>query len=146
VGGLAERFGARAARAEVAPVAARSLEEIAIENAVEGCVGETWGALVALAQAESAGDEAVREAMAGVAEDEARHADLAWAIAAWADRRLDAAGQARVAEARARAARALAAQVAADPAGEALARVAGVPDGERAVALVDRMQRELWAA
>ena len=47
VASLAARYGARPAAVEVDPPAARSLEAMAIENAVEGCVRETWGAIVA---------------------------------------------------------------------------------------------------
>jgi hypothetical protein len=80
---LARRFGAepRATRARKLPV--RSPLAIAIENAVEGCVFETLGAAVATFQAARAEDAAVRAAFARVAEDERRHAALAWAVDAW---------------------------------------------------------------
>jgi hypothetical protein len=61
----------------------RSLFEVARENAVEGCVGETWGALVALAQARFAADAKVRVTMSAIASDELDHAALAHAIDAW---------------------------------------------------------------
>ncbi len=50
----------------------------------EGCVGETLAALVASAQHDVATDEAVRGSLAVVREDEARHAELAWRLVAWA--------------------------------------------------------------
>jgi hypothetical protein len=40
--GLAVWFGAQVARVEVTDVPVRALAEIAVENAVEGCVRETW--------------------------------------------------------------------------------------------------------
>jgi hypothetical protein len=51
--------------------------------AVEGCVGETLAALVAAARAEAATDGRVAGALASIAEDEARHAELAWRTMAW---------------------------------------------------------------
>ena len=52
----------------------RELEAIAIENAVEGCVRESFGALLATWQAKTAGDARVRAAMKRIARDETRHA------------------------------------------------------------------------
>ncbi|MFO0550325.1 MAG: ferritin-like domain-containing protein [Polyangiaceae bacterium] len=84
---------ARLARGERPPRArpARSIRKapreraaILTENLTDGCVMETFGALVALAQAERAADPRVRRTMAAVAADELRHAALAWAIAGWA--------------------------------------------------------------
>ncbi|MGH7285994.1 MAG: hypothetical protein ACRELY_31120 [Polyangiaceae bacterium] len=96
VSDLARRFGgaAQTTRFELGPV--RDLEAIAMENAIEGCVRETMGALIAAWQAERAGDESVREAMKKIADDEARHAELAHTVAAWIDEKLDADQRARV--------------------------------------------------
>ena len=88
-GGSPRRVSARARRK-------RTLEEIAIENAVEGCVGEMFGALVALWQATNARDHEVRRAFERIAPDEIGHAALAWSIAEWAGSRLDRAARARV--------------------------------------------------
>lgn len=57
---LARRAGARVPEVQVEPSPVRSLEEIAIENAIEGCVRETFGAAVAMIQSERAGDARVR--------------------------------------------------------------------------------------
>ena len=51
--------------------------EIARENAEEGCVRETFGALLAAHQAAYACDPEVREVMTRIAGDELRHAALA---------------------------------------------------------------------
>jgi len=59
---------------------ARSVFEIALENAREGCVAETYAGLVALCQAETARNEEVRRAFASIAVEEAEHAELAWAL------------------------------------------------------------------
>ncbi|NUP10114.1 MAG: ferritin-like domain-containing protein [Polyangiaceae bacterium] len=50
----------------------------------EGCVGETVAALVAAAQLAVSEDPAVRAVLSEIAEDEARHAELAWRTVAWA--------------------------------------------------------------
>ncbi len=118
---------------------ARSLEEIAIENAIEGCVNETYGALVATWQSAHAEDPAIAEAFAAIAEDETRHAALAWRLARWLETRLDRNARARVTRARRRAFRELsAAATATDPDGD-VARFAGVPS----VRVRRRMVREL---
>jgi len=95
---LAIRFGASVPAVEVEPTEIRTLAEVAIENAVEGCVRETYGAAVAAFQGESAGNLSIRRAMRAIAVDEAEHASLAWAVDAWARPRL-AAGERRQVEA-----------------------------------------------
>ena len=81
----------------------RSLEAIARENAVEGCVHETFGALVLHWQAARARGASARRMFARIAADETRHAALSWAVARWAEGQLDEGGRARVRAARARA-------------------------------------------
>ncbi len=83
---------------------ARSLEAMATENVVEGCVNETFGAAMLAYQAVHAEDAAVRASFTRVAFEEEGHAALAWAVARWAASKLDAAANARVARAKARAA------------------------------------------
>jgi len=114
---LARAHGAAIERVRVEDVGERDLESIARENAVEGCVGETYGALLAVWQAEHASDPDVRAAMREIAPDETRHAALAWAIAAWADARMSEDARARVRRARDEAVRALAADVERDAMG-----------------------------
>ena len=89
------------------PVGARSLEAIAIENAVEGCVRETWGALSARHQATHAEHADSRDFFAAIAEDETRHADWSWRVAGWVLGQLDDAAALRVRSAQARAVDAL---------------------------------------
>ena len=112
---------------------ARELEAIAIE--IEGCVRESYGALLALRQAEQAEDPEIRQAMVGIAEDEVAHAGLAWDVARWASRRLAPTAAKRVASARARAILDLEreAGTAIDP---ETARAAGLPDPTEALAMV----------
>jgi hypothetical protein len=61
----------------------RSLFAIARENAVEGCVRETYGAVVGIVESRTSSDPDVRRAMRSIADDECRHAELSWAVAAW---------------------------------------------------------------
>ncbi|HSO35786.1 MAG TPA: ferritin-like domain-containing protein, partial [Labilithrix sp.] len=97
---LAERFGALpgawSERPRITRPAARSLEEIARENAIEGCVQETWGALTGLWAADRAQDPEVRRVFQEHAPDEIRHAELAWSVAGWIRGMLDPAACRRV--------------------------------------------------
>ncbi|MFY2561213.1 ferritin-like domain-containing protein [Corallococcus terminator] len=142
-GRLARKYGATPERPQVASLPPRPLAEVMLDNAVEGCVRETYGALVAHHQALHAEDAEVREAMARIAEDETRHADLSWAIDRWAGTRLPESERMAVREARLRAVEALRAEVA-EPTDAALVRELGLPSPEVAVALVDTLSRELW--
>jgi len=136
---LANRYGAEPPAVDVVLPGLRSLEALAIENAAEGCVRETWGAVVALWQSHVAPDPEVRETMAAIAKDEARHAALAWAVDAWVQPQLDDAARARVAEARERAARELL------EGGEIEALVAiGLPNAREARGLLVRTYNSLW--
>ncbi|WP_437526189.1 ferritin-like domain-containing protein [Sorangium sp. So ce726] len=65
------------------PIAA-DLAALARAAAEEGCVGETVAAVIAAEQRVRAEDPAVRAALEVIAEDEARHAELAWLTVAWA--------------------------------------------------------------
>jgi hypothetical protein len=60
------------------------LVAIAVATVREGCVGETIAALHADVAASRASDPVVRAALEQIAEDEARHAALAWRFVAWA--------------------------------------------------------------
>lgn len=80
---VARRFGGRPRRVEVAPAPEVELPAWLLDNAVEGCAREAFGAVVAAWQAERAPDAGLRAAMRGIARDEACHAALAWAIFAW---------------------------------------------------------------
>jgi hypothetical protein len=100
VGALARRCGFEPRSFRVEPQPVKSLEAIAIENAVEGCVRETFGALLATYQAEAATSPIVRETFSRIAKDETRHAALAWRVADWLDARLSGEARARVEAAR----------------------------------------------
>lgn len=142
---LARRFGGTPELAVVRRGPVRSLEQMAIENAAEGCVRETFGALVAEWQAAHAEDRGVRSEMATIAADETRHAALAWAVARWAEAKLDPSGRARVAESRRRAVRELYAESEQETP-QILTHTAGLPPAHVARALLDGAARTLWAA
>ncbi|NBD07355.1 ferritin-like domain-containing protein [Corallococcus silvisoli] len=141
---LARRFGATPPRPVVTELPPRSLVDVALENAVEGCVRETYGALLAHHQALHARDLEVREAMARIAEDETRHAALSWDIHQWAQPRLSDKDREGLREAQRRAVGVLREEVAV-PLDASIVTEAGMPTPEAALALLDTLEQELWA-
>lgn len=132
---LARRFGAGRVRCpRVTPRPPRQLLAVALENATEGCVAETFSAAVALHQAATAADPQVRATMAAIAEDELQHAQLAWDVHRWAIDRLGLADQALLAIARAEAGRRLLAG-AGQPVAAELVLHAGLPDAAQSASL-----------
>lgn len=96
MGNLAVREGATLSTTPVPHGAVRALVDIALENAVEGCVRETYGAVVAGYQAKHASRIDVRKLMDRVYRDECAHAELAWSVHAWILPRLSSDERARV--------------------------------------------------
>jgi hypothetical protein len=142
---IARRYGVDVAPTVVDARGVRDLLSIAIENATEGCVRETFGAAVATYQAARAEDPAIAGAMRLIAEDETRHAALAWDVAAWLDAMLSEEQRTKVAAARAQAVHDLAAALDVEPIEEAT-RLAGMPDARAARALFDAVAADLWRA
>jgi hypothetical protein len=140
---LARRFGANPVQARVAPHTPKSLEAMAIDNAAEGCVRETFGALLATWQARTASNPLVRAAMARIARDETRHAALSWSVARWLDTRLSSESRRRVEIARQHAVRDVLDNANGPSAG--FADAAGLPGAEVAAQLAQEMQRALWS-
>jgi hypothetical protein len=122
----------------------RDLTAIALENAAEGCVRETWAALEAAHQARTATDPELRQVMTRIAADEARHAELSHDLDAWIRTRLADETVARVDAARRRAARELleGMQGERDP---KLCALAGLPAAATARRLCEGLARQLWA-
>ncbi|WP_338270350.1 hypothetical protein [Corallococcus caeni] len=137
---LARRHGATVPAVEVAPFSSRSLEALLWENAKEGCVGETYGALVAGWQARTARDAQVREALSRIAEDELRHAELSWAVEAWATERLAPDARQRLHEARRDAFHDLERRVASEEPDAVLVQEAGLPSRDAALHLLQGLQ------
>ncbi|MDY7228080.1 hypothetical protein [Hyalangium rubrum] len=133
---LALRHGARMPEVDIRPFEPRSLEAMCTENAVEGCVRETFGALVTGWQARTAGDEEVRRALRPISRDELRHAELAWAVDAWAAGRLTPAQRELLLQARRETLSALEQEVSSQTPPARLVREAGVPSREQALNLL----------
>ena len=142
---LAARLGAQASAVDVPELPVRGLLAIALENAVEGCVGETFAALLAEVQSKKATDRVIARAMRVIARDETRHAALAWEVATWIASRLTAAERAEVARARTSAALHLRESFAV-PFADEVQSLAGMPDIRQATALLDAITPDLWAA
>jgi len=136
---LARRHGCAALAPVVEQRPVRDIEAIAVENAVEGCVREAFGALVATWQARAASVPVIRAAMARIARDETRHASLAFEVDAWLRRRLDAPARARVEEARRQALDELATQSTDAPV--ELQAPLGLPKGHQLRGLVQEFGR-----
>lgn len=143
VSALASRYGGTPRPPRFAPRTIRSLEAIATENAVEGCVRETFGALVGMWQARFAKDERVRKAMIVIARDETRHATLSWQVASWIEPRVSASARRRLQTARRAAIAELKAEIACDPAAD-IVHHAGVPSARAAGALLAQACEALW--
>jgi len=141
---LARRYGARAEKAECARPELRSIEALALENAVEGCVRETVGALLAMHQAETAADPHVRAVMASIAPDETRHAALGWAVAEWAEAQLTEEARGRIRAAQDAAVAALRSELSREVPSE-LRTVAGLPRPEQALAMLDALNAAFWS-
>jgi hypothetical protein len=142
---LARRFGVEPTWPEAPDLRVRPLSDVARENATEGCVRETYGAVLGLVGAARASDAAVREAMDSIARDECRHAELSWRVAAWATRRLGPNDRAAVRRAMRIAARSL---LAGDDGGMASERqtLTGMPFGAEARRIARLLDGALWAA
>lgn len=141
---LAKRFGGDPPAVRVAPQRRRPLAALALENAVEGCVRETFGALLASYQARCARDAEIRSVMTRIALDETRHAALAWAIAREIEPRLDDRTRRRIARARARAVAKLRGDAAAPMPGD-VACTAGLPGAQAAHRMIDQLSEAIWS-
>jgi hypothetical protein len=143
VSALARRRGVDTAAVSIARTGPRSLLALALENAREGCVRETWAAAIAVAQGERAEDPEVRTTMRKIARDELGHAALSWDIGQWVEAQLTDAERAAVAEERRSAIAELEAQI-----GEAMPpswrRTLGVPSREERQAMFAAMRTQLW--
>lgn len=140
---LASIVGGQVTPASVEPPPERSVFAIAVENAVEGCVRETMGALLAQWQADHAHNIAVRAAMAAIAPDELDHAELSLAVHHFCSALLDDGDRRRIAEAGRSAARQLRDQLCAES-GTA-ARMLGLPGAEAADGLWQTTYTQVWA-
>ena len=69
---------------------ATSLRDVVVATIREGCIGETVSAVQAAEALSYVTDPALRQALTKIADDETRHAQLAWRFVQWALERGDA--------------------------------------------------------
>lgn len=138
IAGLARRYGAEPSAARHTLTPTRTLEEVARDNAVEGCAREAFGALLAARQSAAATDPAVARVFGAIARDEARHALLSYAIWDWTTERLDARAVRRLDDARREELGALQRRHEEDPEG-ALATALGLPSAERSQDMIAQL-------
>lgn len=140
---LATSYGATPWEVSVPPFALRPIDEIAIENATEGCVRETFASACAMWQALHADTAAVRMVMERIAVEESRHAALSWQIDEWLMAQLTPAQQERCREAK----RATIAELEAsftEATSPRLQAAAGLPDTNTSAKLFGQLRETLW--
>lgn len=142
-GALARRFGAEPQSAHFVGSTPRELFEFALDNAVEGCVRETFGAAYARHQASTATDFEVRRVLSQIASDEERHASLSWQMHHWALEQLSVEQRDVITQAQHAAVERLREQVN-EPVSDEVRRVAGVPSEAMSLAIIDELTRDLW--
>lgn len=141
---LCEQADAPSPAVRLDDVVVRDLAAMARENVVEGCVRETYGALLANYQAQHARDPRVAETMAIIAEDETRHAALAWELSAWLTPQLSPEVIAELDTLRTRAVAELGREMA-RPMPDELLRDAGLPTPAEAKRMIDQLRDQLWS-
>ncbi len=115
---------------------APSLLSFALENMREGCVRETYGALVVAHQAAHAECPRIRAAFTRIRDEELEHAELSWDIASWLDERLSPAERAQVERARHEEIAVLLAAADVQPCNDVV-RMAGMPNAATHRSLVE---------
>jgi hypothetical protein len=144
MGDLARRYGTEPVHPAIAEALPRGLFDFALENAIEGCVRETMGAVQARYQSLRAQDPEVRTTLSGIAEDETRHAELSWAIHAWVQTQLSEDEREALRRAQQDAIATLRREAhSAQP--TAVQQLAGSPDAVTALAMVAALEAQLWS-
>ncbi len=140
---LARRHGVEPPLEHIEARPLRSLFAFALDNVIEGCVRETYGAACARYQATRARDADVRDILDSVARDEARHAELSWQMHEWALPLLSETERGELASAALGALAQLRQELAHDW-GSAVQSEAGMPSPAHARALLDALETTLW--
>jgi len=144
---FAERLGGVVPCTHAAPPGERSLLAAALENAVEGCVREAWGALSAHYQSAAAQDPEARQVWREIAADESDHAELSFALHEWYLQQLTSEERGQVEAAVQRARLELRVELAVGtPPHAAVVYGAGVPHPSCAVALFNELEIRVLAA
>lgn len=121
----------------------RSLYEIALENAVEGCVNETFAAACGLWQSEHAQLDVFREVIAHISDEETGHAALSWDIHAWVMPQLTEAQRTQITVAQTEALDKLMADFKQEG-NPVLQRAFGLPTRDDAARLFTQLQETVW--
>ena len=79
---LAKKYDGHRPEPSAEPQSNTTLFEVALHNAVEGCINEAWAACVAMYQSLHA-DDALKPIFAQIAKDEIEHAQLSWDLHSW---------------------------------------------------------------
>jgi hypothetical protein len=145
VGRLARARGAKPEPVRVRRRAQHSLLELALHNAVEGVVRESYGALQAIVGARAAAAADVRQALARIAADEAEHAALSLRIASWLDAQLSPEERLLVAQAQRTAIAELRGELDQEPA-PGLRSELGIPGRGLSLRLVEALAAHVWSA
>lgn len=132
------RLGAPVAPVTRTETGLRDHDSVAIDDAIEGCAREAYGALGAALQAQHARSHAVRDAYRANTADEARHALLSFRVNEWLQASLSSAARRRVEEAREQSVAALAASLAQET-DATLRDVLGLPDATRGMEIVSAL-------
>lgn len=119
-----------------------SLRELALQNVADGCVIETYSALVMAYQARHAASPGLRGLLGRVARDERRHALLSWDILAWSQRRLAVAEREPMGQQLRRARARLEAML--PRFASELSTELGLPDVRVATAMLRSLDAQLW--
>ena len=128
---------------EVADFQLRSLFEIALENAIEGCVNETFAAACGLWQEQQAESEVFRQVIGHIAEEEVGHAALSWSIHEWAMPQLTLAQQTHIRQAQAQAVATLAQKFLREET-PLVRHAVGLPQQADAAQLFQQLRTQLW--
>ena len=140
---LARRHGAKVTLPVAPALPVRPLDQVAWENAQEGCVRETLGAIVVAFQSLRARDGIVRRALRSIAQDESGHAALSWGVARWTQRRLGARGAVQAKQAMGETVAELDTQ---SPFRGAIAAEAGLPTAREVRSMMRQAKVRIWSS
>jgi hypothetical protein len=140
---LARRFGAAAKAPALPTLRKRNVVELAHENAREGVVRETFGAVAGCWQARHATERSVRAVMRRIASDETSHAELSWAIDMALRERMSPRQQSELDMLASEAVEHLTRELDAEVDAELVVR-AGLPNRRVTRALLEAARAELW--
>ena len=141
---LAASYDGVAAEVTVDEFSLRPLYDIALENAVEGCINETFAAACGLWQSEQAQLDTFREVIAHITDEELGHAELSWDIHQWIMPQLSEAEQRRIQQAQVEAIENLLFEFKqeSDP---VLQAAFGLPSKQDAAVLFKQLKNSVWA-